>query len=67
MEWLDKILQGDLVKWVLVAMIVVNAALSAVSGALDVVGKSDKLPAWVKKVAEVLKKVIDIISANVKH
>lgn len=67
MEWLDKLLQGDVVKWVLVAMIVINAALSAVAGALEVVGKSEKMPAWVKKAAEILKKVVDILSANIPH
>lgn len=67
MEWLNNILKGDVIQWVLVAMIVVNAALSAVAGALEVVGKSEKLPVWVKKAAEILKKVVDILSANVAH
>lgn len=67
MEFIEKLLKSDIIQWILVAMIVINAGLSAVAGALEVVGKSDKMPSWVKSVAAVLKKVIDIISANMAH
>jgi len=67
LDIINKLLAGDTFKYIVVALIVVNAALSAVSSALEVVGKSDKTPAWIKSVSEVLKKIVDFLSANIKH
>jgi hypothetical protein len=67
MEWLQKLLSGENFQWLVVAVFVLNAALSGLSLGLEKIGKIEMLPSWVKIVAEALKKIIDIISANIAH
>lgn len=67
MDFLDKLLSSATLQYVLVGLIVLNAMLSALSQGLELIGKSDKLPQWVKSVSAALAKVIDWISANRKH
>ena len=67
MEWLQKLLSGENFQWLVVAVFVLNAALSGLSLGLEKIGKVEALPGWVKIVAEALKKIIDILSANLAH
>lgn len=64
---INKLLAGDTLKYLLVALVVLNAGLSAVSSALELVGKAALTPAWLKPVVEVMKKIVDFLSANIKH
>lgn len=67
MDFINKLLEGDTLKFVIAALVVINAALSAVSVALEKVGKSALVPAWIKPVVVFVQKVIDFASANIKH
>lgn len=61
------ILQGQ--PWyaqAVIAVIVLNTLLSAVSKSLEVLKLQEKAP-WLAKVAAVVQKLVDIVSANVKH
>jgi hypothetical protein len=67
MEWISKLLNGESLKWLLFAVMMVNAMLSAVAVGLEAIGKAEKLPGWVKSVAAVVKKILDFLSANIQH
>jgi hypothetical protein len=67
MEWLENILKGDAWQWVVVVVLTLNAALSGFAAALEKVGKAEKMPAVLKKIAEIIRKVVDWISGNVQH
>ena len=67
MDIIGKIISGDNLKWLLLAVIIINAALSGLAQGLEIIGKSDKLPKWVASAAAVLKKIVDFLSANIPH
>lgn len=67
MEWLQKLLSGENFQWLVVAVFVLNSALSGLSLGLEKIGKIEKLPPWTKVVSAALKKIIDILSANIAH
>jgi hypothetical protein len=67
MEFLQKLLQGNAVEVLLVALIVINAALSGLSKAFEAIGKSDKVPSWAATAAKIAQKLVDLISANRAH
>jgi hypothetical protein len=66
MELLPVLQQYPWYAQAVVAVIVLNIVLSAVSQALDVLKLQEKAP-WLAKVAVVVKKLVDVVSANVAH
>ena len=66
-EFLAKLLSGDVIGYVLAALLAVNALLSAAGAVFAAIGKSESVPSWVAKVSSMVAKLIDIISANRKH
>lgn len=66
-EFLSKFFSGDNASWLLFAVIMINAMLSAVSVGLEAIGKIEMLPSWVKSVAAIVKKILDFLSANQAH
>ena len=67
MEIIKKLLAGDIVQYIFLGVLILNAILSALSSGLVAIGKSEKVPVWVNNLAIILKKVIDFLSANLAH
>ena len=67
LEIINKLLQGEVIQYVLVGLIVCNAILSSLAQGLALIGKSQKLPVWVYTIALGLRKVIDFVSGNIAH
>ena len=67
LDIISKLMSGDTAKWLLLAVVVINAILSSLSVGLELIGKSEKAPAWLKKAAEISKKIVDFLSANIPH
>ena len=67
MEIVAKLLQSNVVEYVFLGVLAVNALLSAVAQGLAVLGKSEKVPTWLNNVALISKKIVDFLSANLAH
>ncbi len=67
LEIIQKLLSSDSIKWLLLAVVVINAILSAISTGLALIGKSEKAPSWLSKAADIAKKIVDFLSANLPH
>lgn len=51
---------------VVVAVLVLNVVLTAVAQVAQILKAQEKLP-WLAKVAAVVQKIVDVVSANKKH
>lgn len=67
MEMIKGLLEGDILGKLLMGLVVVNILLSAAGSIFAAIGKSEKAPAWLAKMSEIVAKLIDFASANRKH
>lgn len=55
------------IEWLVPAVLVLNVVLSAASKVFEVLGKSEKMPAWVNSLARLAQRATDILGSNRQH
>lgn len=50
-----------------IGVLILNIALSAASKVFEALGKSEKMPAWLRTLSVLAQKAVDILGSNRRH